>query len=187
MQNFISMIINKIKNIKYSVIIFLFKIRYKDRFIIENFRAGQGFIFDIKTTSFNLNLKKVTFRDYCAIHLRNNANLYIGNNVFLNSFCSISCLKSIIIGDNTMMGENVKIYDHNHKFIENEILIKDQGYTTSPVNIGKNCWIGSNVIILKGVTIGDNSVIGAGVIVYKDVAKNTLLINKQIQESTLIK
>ena len=34
-----------------------------------------------------------------------------------------------------------------------------------PIVIGRNVWIGNNVIILKGTEIGDNSVIGAGSVV----------------------
>lgn len=37
------------------------------------------------------------------------------------------------------------------------------------INIGKHCWIGSNVIILRGVHIGDNCVIGTGCIINKDI------------------
>lgn len=34
-------------------------------------------------------------------------------------------------------------------------------YITSPVRIGKNCWLGEGVIVMPGVTIGDGCVIGA--------------------------
>lgn len=43
-----------------------------------------------------------------------------------------------------------------------------------PVNIGKQVFIGSRVIILKGVTIGDNAIIGAGSVVTKDVPKDSI-------------
>lgn len=106
----------------------------------------------------------------------------IGDNVFFNHYCSICSIDSIAIGDGTIFGENVKIYDHNHCYKDLNIPIKEQGYTSAPVNIGKHCWIGSNVVILKGVTIGDNCVIGAGCIIYKDVSDNTIVINKQSLE-----
>lgn len=58
-------------------------------------------------------------------------------------------------------------------------MIKDQGFTSSEIIIGNNCWIASNVLILKGVKIGDRSVIGAGCIVFEDVPPDSILINRQ--------
>ncbi|MDN0066650.1 DapH/DapD/GlmU-related protein [Bacteroides gallinaceum] len=43
----------------------------------------------------------------------------------------------------------------------------------------RHCWIGSNVVILKGVTIGNNCVIEAGCVVYKDVPDNSVVMNQQ--------
>ena len=96
-----------------------------------------------------------------------------------NNFYTICILEELTIGDGSIFGENVKIYDHNHICSNPYMPIKQQGYTSAPIHIGKHCWIGSNVTILKGVTIGDNSVIGAGCVVYKDGPPNTRLVNKQ--------
>lgn len=85
----------------------------------------------------------------------------------------------ISIGDGMIFGENVKIYDYNHIYKDISISIKIQGYTSAPITIGKHCWIGSNVTILKGVTIGDNCVIGAGCVIHKDVPPNSIVVNKQ--------
>ena len=99
----------------------------------------------------------------------------IGSNVFFNNGCSLSSIKLIEIDDNTIFGENVLIYDHNHKFRKSDSSIKEQGYSLEEVKIGKNCWIGSNVVILKGVHIGDNSVIGAGCVVKDNIPENTIV------------
>lgn len=88
-------------------------------------------------------------------------------------------MNNISIGTGTIFGENVKVYDHNHIYENIDMPIKLQGYSTAPIHIGKHCWIGSNVTILKGVTIGDNSVIGAGCVIYKDVPANYVVVNKQ--------
>lgn len=103
----------------------------------------------------------------------------IGDNVFFNNYCSLNANERITIGDGTLFGENVKVYDHNHCYKNPNEPIKNQGFTAAPVTIGKHCWIASNVVILKGVTIDDNCVIGAGCIVYKDVPKGSVVLNKQ--------
>lgn len=124
--------------------------------------------------------KKFTFRKgFSLIIDGKNAKVRIGDNVFFNNFCTIAAMKNVTIGKNTIFGENVKIYDHNHLYKDIETPIKNQGYSSAKITIGENCWIGSNVIILKGVTIGNNVVIGAGNVVYKDVPENSILILKQ--------
>ncbi|WP_213083447.1 acyltransferase [Epilithonimonas caeni] len=126
--------------------------------------------------------KNFSFRKGFSIVLDGpKANISIGDYCFFNNFCTIAARSKITIGDYSIFGENIKIYDHNHKYKKNEIPIKDQGYTEAPITIGKHCWIASNVIILKGITIGDNCVIGAGCIVHEDVPDNSVLICKQQQ------
>ena len=107
------------------------------------------------------------------------AKVKIGNKCFFNNYCSINALNYIEIGDNTFFGENVKIYDHNHKYSNPDVPIANQGFSSAPIRIGSNCWIGSNVVILKGVTIGGHCVIGAGCIIHKDIPANTIVVNCQ--------
>lgn len=123
--------------------------------------------------------KHVTFRKGFSMMIGKNGEVNIGNNVFFNNYCSLNAIERIIIGDGTIFGENVKVYDHNHCYQDPNVSIKEQGFTSAPVNIGKHCWIASNVVILKGVTIGDNCVIGAGCVIYKDVPEESVMINKQ--------
>lgn len=123
----------------------------------------------------------LNFRNYIHIVVGKDAVLEIGDRVFLNNFCSINCLDHVSIGENTLFGENVKIYDHNHAYqrTENTLSVSHSEFTKSPVKIGKNCWLGSNVTVLKGVTIGDNCIIGAGCTIAKDVPANSTIINQQ--------
>lgn len=123
--------------------------------------------------------KHVTFRKGFSVMIAKKGAVIIGDNVFFNNYCSLNANDNISIGDGTLFGENVKIYDHNHCYQDTEIPIKKQGFTSSPVSIGRHCWIGSNVVILKGVTVGDNCVIGAGCVIYKDVQPNTIVFNNQ--------
>lgn len=133
---------------------FYFDLRYRDRVVfngIIKFRAGFKIVID------------------------DNGKVIFGNRCFFNNYCSINCKSSIVIGDYCIFGENVKIYDHNHCYVDENIPIADQGFKAKPVHIGKNCWIGSNCVILPGVTIGNHSVIGAGCIIYKDIPEDSLV------------
>lgn len=121
----------------------------------------------------------INLRNYCNILVGNDAILNISSNVFMNNYCSINCLDKIEIGENTLLGEGVKLYDHNHQYSPQKV--EHQEFNTAPIKIGKNCWLGSNVIILKGVTIGDNVILGAGCVVHKDIPANSIVINKQEQ------
>lgn len=132
-------------------------------------------------SSSKITIKKgVNTRKHCNFLVWDNAELIISEHVFFNNFCSVNCLEKIEIGENTLFGESVKLYDHNHKIsVEQNIRISKDQFTTAPIKIGKNCWIASNVTILKGVTIGDNVVIGAGCVIYKSVPSNTIVKNIQ--------
>ena len=55
-------------------------------------------------------------------------------------------------------------------------LMSKSGFNTDDIKIGNNCWIGSNCVILKGVTIGDNCVIGAGVVLSENVESNSFTL-----------
>lgn len=123
--------------------------------------------------------KNIEIRNYCNIWVEKNAQLHIKENFFMNNYCSINCLEKIEIGENTLFGEGVKLYDHNHQYHSKGV--EKQKFNTAPIKIGKNCWLGSNVIVLKGVNIGDNSIIGAGCVIHKDVPANSIIINKQEQ------
>lgn len=117
--------------------------------------------------------KNITFRKGFSL-LVDGRKVSIGNNVFFNNYCSIVSHEAIIIGDNCIFGENVKIYDHNHRFNTNDIK-KNQGFSSQEIQIGKNCWLANNVILLKGAEIGDNSVIGAGCIIKEKIPANVIV------------
>jgi acetyltransferase-like isoleucine patch superfamily enzyme len=123
-----------------------------------------------------LNVGKFVFiRKNASIRIDYNGELTIGNNVFINDNCNINCVKNISIGEFTKIGPNVCIndHDHNYKNSNNCHLICGE------VHIGKNAWIGSNVVIVKDSIIGDNAVIAAGSIVKGNVPPNSLYLNKR--------
>ena len=99
--------------------------------------------------------------------------LILHDGVFINNSCSFNCMERIEIGAGTMMGEGVRFYDHDHVYTAEKI--EKWQWTTAPIRVGRDCWIGSNVTILKGVTIGDNTIIGAGCLVRNDIPANSVV------------
>lgn len=94
------------------------------------------------------------------------AKIIIGNNVGISG-ATIYARNSIIIGENTHIGGNVKILDNDFHPLEIEARNADikEKIGTRPINIGENCFIGCNALILKGTTLGDGCVVGAGAVV----------------------
>ncbi len=95
-----------------------------------------------------------------------NAVIRLGNNVMTNNNIFICSANSIEIGDDTLIGQYVTIFDfeaHGIKPSER----RNIGEIGS-VRIGRNVWIGNNVLILKNTTIGDDSIVAAGAVVSGD-------------------
>lgn len=94
-------------------------------------------------------------------------HIEVGKNFFANYNCTILDVATVKIGDNCQMAPNVAIYTAGHPV---HPVSRNSAYEYGiPVEIGNNCWIGGNTVILPGVHIGDNCVIGAGSVVTKDI------------------
>lgn len=116
----------------------------------------------------------VICRNFENFHV-SSGKVILHNGVFINNSCSFNCMERIEIEAGTMMGEGVRFYDHDHIYTAEKI--EKWQWTSAPIIVGRDCWIGSNVTILKGVTIGDNTIIGAGCLIRNDVPANSVVYN----------
>lgn len=116
----------------------------------------------------------VICRNFEIFHV-SSGKLILHDGVFVNNSCSFNCMERIEVGNGTMMGEGVRFYDHDHIYTAEKI--EKWQWTSAPIIVGRDCWIGSNVTILKGVTIGDNTIIGAGCLIRNDVPANSVVYN----------
>ena len=108
------------------------------------------------------------------VHIGNNVQLYpnvtffgegeiiIGNDVKIGNNVVINATKGsyVKIQDKTIIAANTYIIDSNHGIAKN-IPIQNQDVSSSPVEIGEDCWIGASCVIGKGTKLGNGAVIGA--------------------------
>lgn len=105
--------------------------------------------------------------------------LVMGNNSSIGPYGYVGCSGKIIIGNNVMFGPKCSLFAENHVFSDKDVSIKSQGVAQKGITIEDDCWIGSNCIILDGVTIGKGSVIGAGTLISKDVPPGSVVFDRR--------
>ena len=92
-------------------------------------------------------------------------HIVLGNNVLIGRNCSLLGNGGIEIGNDTMIGHNVLIVANNHIARKSKIPFQEQGFTTDPIYIATNVWIGGNCTILANSHIQEGVIVGAGSVV----------------------
>jgi acetyltransferase-like isoleucine patch superfamily enzyme len=116
----------------------------------------------------------------------------IGDLVYIGDDVIISTREHIRIGSRTMVAHGVQIFDNDSHPIDARDrhadylnLIEGRPRTHSvpsaPVEIGEDCWIGTNSIVLKGVKIGDRSVVAAGSVITADIGDDCVAAGNPAQ------
>jgi len=112
----------------------------------------------------------------CKFVVSKNAKLILGNNIGMSNVVIVAT-KSIVMGNNIMIGGGVTVVDSDFHSLNpshwhtNE---DEKNMVSLPVIIKDNVFIGMDSIILKGVTIGFNSIIAAGSVVTKSIPDNEI-------------
>lgn len=102
------------------------------------------------------------------------AHVHFGKNIYANFNLTMVDDTHIYVGDYTMFGPNVTVTTAGHPILPE---LREKGYQyNAAIHIGRNCWIGSGVMIMPGITIGDNVVIGAGSVVTHDLPSNVVAV-----------
>lgn len=104
----------------------------------------------------------------------------------------VSKINDVIIGNFCSIASNVVIQEYYHNFnhltsyfINRNIFnksIEHDIFSKGSIIIQDDVWIGSNSVILSGVTIGRGAIIGAGSIVTKDVAPYSIVAGNPAKE-----
>lgn len=99
----------------------------------------------------------------------------IGHDVLLNEFTRIGGQNGVKIGDFVQLSYNVTLVSQNHAYNDFSRPIKTQGYVGGPIIIEDDVWVGTNAVIMPGVTIGKGAIIGANAVVTKNVKPYTIV------------
>lgn len=107
-------------------------------------------------------------------------NISLGAGSLINMNCTLLDTGKITIGEDVLIGPDVKIYTAVHPISPDERIYTDETdrkaikTKTASVTIGNKVWIGGGTVTLPGATIGDNAVIGAGSVVTKAIPANAV-------------
>ena len=171
-------IIKKI-SLQLSSIVFYFQIKLNKNIFVESYRID-GFMYIKKSNNgrlkigknFILNSRKASN----LVGITNRASFQVIEKgiIEIGDYCGftstvLSSRTLIKIGNHVKIGGNVRIFDHDYHSL-NHLHRRDskedgENVKTAPVIIEDDVFIGTNSIILKGVSIGARSIIGAGSVV----------------------
>lgn len=105
---------------------------------------------------------------HVRLETREDGEIVIGDHVVLSPGTVVVAHARVTIDDYVMVGEYCSIRDQDHR-MDAPPPLREAGYVSSPVVIGRDAWLGRGTAVLKGVTIGDGAVIGCNSIVTRDV------------------
>ncbi len=105
-------------------------------------------------------------RFFAPLVVEEPGSVSIGDDVSIAAFVHIWGAGGVTIGDRVMIGTHVSISSLTHDYAAQ--VMKDT-LVSRAVAILDDAWLGSNAVILPGVTIGRGAVVGAGAVVTRDV------------------
>lgn len=88
----------------------------------------------------------------------------------------LTCANRVIIGKNTAIAANVTITDIHHPYVDIRTPIEQQMIEVKEVEIGEDCKIYNNVVVLPGVHIGKHVTIGANSVVTNSIPDFTVAV-----------
>ena len=136
-----------------------------DNCIIDGREAGHGGVVLEDNVLINRN---------CMV-LAKGGPIRLGKRTSIGSNSIIVSMDGVDVGEAVLTAAGCYISTGSYLFDDiNKAVMDHTVYTTGPVRIGDQTWLGTRVTILDGVTIGHGAVIGAGALVVKNVPENSI-------------
>jgi acetyltransferase-like isoleucine patch superfamily enzyme len=104
------------------------------------------------------------------------SQLKIGEHTYIGPYTCISGYGKIEIGKDCRIASHSSLCAHNYNFTDPTQKIREQGFNFKGIRIEDDCWLGSGVRVVDGVTIGKGSIIGAGAVVTKDIPPYSIAV-----------
>ena len=101
------------------------------------------------------------------------AVIRIGRNCAFSNNVSVIAMQSVEIGDDCLIGELVSIMDSDFHGIAPGRR-RTGPIQTAPVKLENNVWLGSRVIVQKGVTVGANSIVAPNAVVTSSIPPDSI-------------
>jgi acetyltransferase-like isoleucine patch superfamily enzyme len=111
---------------------------------------------------------------YLPLHNRS-ARIHIGAGTAIGDSFTISSNESIRIGKNCLISYRISILDHDHVTGLGVNPVTSGITKGEPVEIGDDTYIGTGVVIMRGVKIGKNCVINANSVVMRSFEDHCLI------------
>jgi acetyltransferase-like isoleucine patch superfamily enzyme len=100
-------------------------------------------------------------------------SIIINDRVFIGSGCEFNIRKGLIIGSDCLIASGCRFIDHDHGMRLGQLMGPQPGQEKE-IKIGRDVWLGCNVVVLKGVEIGDGAVVAAGAVVTHSILSNEI-------------
>jgi acetyltransferase-like isoleucine patch superfamily enzyme len=103
-------------------------------------------------------------------------DIEIGDSTYIGAQVRLDGPGFIKIGRDCTIASYSTLVAGNHHFSDRSRPIREQGMSYKGITVEDDCWLGSGVRVLDGVTIGRGSVIGAGSVVTKDIPPYSIAV-----------
>ena len=104
---------------------------------------------------------KAHFGTGSKISVGESGTLQIGERFIISAKSTIICFNSISIGSDVLLSWDILLMDNDFHEMENSLTGEINFNITKPIVIGRNTWIGTRSLILKGTKVPPNTTIAA--------------------------
>ena len=113
---------------------------------------------------------RVHLNNGIIIQLGDHGAVTLGRDTHLQRGCHLSShLAPIEIGADVQMAPYCSLFSYNHSFSHGRAIREQPLTTKGAIVIADDVWLGTQVVVLSGVTIGEGTVVGAGSVVSRDL------------------